>query len=106
MTTAAAPPRSYACSGEGADGDHCCYWDGVKCEYLVEHQAGRRYACGLLLKFGSWSAMNASPDYAAVGQFWESAGLPFNYCETFDPAFCCRSEFRAGRANEFEEVLA
>ena len=44
--------------------------------------------------------MNASPAYAPVGRFWKSIGQPFNYCETFDPAFCCRAEYRAGRNNE------
>ena len=94
------------CTGLGAfveskgEIDHCCYWDGSRCEYLVENVDGRRYACGLLIKYGSWQIMNTSPEYQAVGEFWASHALPFNYCETFDPSFCCRPELRAGRANE------
>ncbi len=94
------------CTGEGADNDHCCYWNGKPCPYLVENVAGRRYACGVMLKYGSWEAMNVSPEYEDVGEFWVSASLPFNYCETFDPAFCCRPELRQGRHNENEVVSA
>ena len=82
------------CTGEGAGGDHCCYQDGVRCPHLVENTAGRRYACGLFLKYGSWEAMNVSPEYKDVGDWWASKGLPFNYCETYNPAKCCRPELR------------
>ncbi len=92
------------CTGLGADDDHCCYQNGVQCVHLVENVAGRRYACGVLLKFGSWDAMNASPEYQSVGEWWVAHGLPFNYCETFDPSFCCRPEFRKGRDNEKASV--
>ncbi len=88
------------CTGEGADGDHCCYVNGKRCPNLVENQGGRRYACGVMLKYGSWEAMAVAPEYKPIGDYWESAGLPFNYCETFDPSFCCRPEHRLGRANE------
>ncbi len=88
------------CTGLGANGDHCCYVAGVRCEYLVENEGGRRYACGLLLKYGTWEAMNSSPEYKPVGDYWVSKHNPFNYCETFDPAFCCRPELRAGRTND------
>jgi hypothetical protein len=89
-----------ACTGEGADGDHCCYVAGERCPNLVENQGGRRYACGALLKYGSWEAMATSPEYKPIGDHWESNGHGFNYCETFDPAFCCRPEYRLGRANQ------
>ena len=103
--------RPYNCTGEGgwADSkgrvDHCCYWGGQPCPYLVENEAGRRYACGLLIKYGSWEKMNESPEYRPVGEWWTRNGnLPWNYCETFDPAFCCRPEYRDGRRNEKEQV--
>ena len=92
------------CTGEGANGDHCCYQNGVRCVHLVENVAGRRYACGVLLKRGTWEAMNASPEYKPIGDYWVSINQVFNYCETFDPVFCCRPEFRQGRNNERSEV--
>lgn len=61
---------------------------------------GRRWVCGLLRRYGSWAAMNESPEYQPVGAFWVSLGNPFNYCETFDPGFCCVPEARAGRSND------
>lgn len=94
------------CTGEGAfveskgGIDHCCYQNGVRCVHLVENVGGRRYACGLRHTLGSWKAVNESSEYQAVGDFWLSIGQVFNYCETFDPAFCCRPEYRNGRDNE------
>ena len=89
------------CNGQGADGDHCCYQAGQRCPYLVENQAGRRYACGLLLKYGSWEAMNESSEYEPIGRHWTRYGsLPWNYCETFSPLFCCRADLNPGYRNE------
>ena len=89
------------CTGNGWDGDHCCYLGGKVCEYLVvDDNAERRFSCGLLVKYGNWKAMNASPEYQPIGQFWESKLNPFNYCESFNPVFCCRPELRAGRHND------
>ena len=79
------------CTGEGVGGTHCCYVNNETCRYLVENQAGRRYACSLYLKFGSWEAMNVSAEYQPVGRFWQSVGQPHNYCETFSPVLCCQS---------------
>jgi hypothetical protein len=92
--------RSYSCTGQGDNGDHCCYLGGKVCPHLVENRGGRRYACGLMLKYGDWAAMRASDEYRFIGGYWMGRGKPFNYCETFDPAFCCRPEFRAGRRYE------
>ena len=92
--------QGFSCNGLGFDGDHCCYQAGVRCVHLVENVGGRRYACGLRIKYGSWARMVASSEYKTVGRFWEKTGNPFNYCETFDPAFCCRPEFRMGRDND------
>ncbi len=78
---------------------HCCYLaGGVVCDHLQENTVpGRRWACGLLVKYGSWAAMNRSPEYKPIGDQWVRRSQPFNYCETFDPSFCCRPEYRDGR---------
>ena len=89
-----------ACTGLGFEGDHCCYVSGKRCPFLREHVAGRRFACGLLVEYGSWDVVVSSVEYEQVGSVWSSLGLPFNYCETFDPAFCCRPELRNGRDND------
>lgn len=50
-----------ACStGDG----HCCHLGqaGV-CPYLVEHMAGRRWACGLYIEHGSWSKVHQDQRY-------------------------------------------
>lgn len=91
-----------ACTGLGADGDHCCYLGGETCEHLVENVAGRRYACGLMVKYGSWELMEQSPEYAEVGAYWEAHPDPkvtFSYCRDFNPIFCCRPELRRGIKN-------
>lgn len=90
------------CTGLGADGDHCCYQAGQRCPHLRENEGGRRYACGLMLELGSWEAMNADPRYEPIGRHWESIGQPFNYCETFNPMFCCRRDLNPGFHNEKE----
>lgn len=81
-----------ACTGEGINNDHCCYVDGKTCAHLVTKQGGRKYACGLMLRHGSWELVNKDPDYEYVGFSWQRAGLPFNYCEIFDPSLCCRKD--------------
>ncbi len=92
-----------ACNGNAAD--HCCYLDGVVCDYLEENTVpGRRWACGLLVRFGSWQAMSASAEYQPIGSHWASIGKPFNYCDTFDPAFCCVPEDRQGRRYEGQPI--
>ena len=90
----------YECVGEGVDGDHCCYVAGTVCPHLRENVAGRRFACGLMLEHGSWAKVVKSEGYREIGETWASLSLPFNYCETFDPAFCCKAEYRDGRLND------
>ena len=78
-----------ACTGAGADGDHCCYVGGKQCKYLRFDHPERKYACGLMMKYGSeWGVMVASPEYQEIGEHWETTNKPFNYCETFNPMFC------------------
>lgn len=82
------------CTGRGAaDGNHCCYVAGQRCRFLEENTVpGRRWVCGLRREFGSWDAVNASDDYRPVGEYWQSIGQPFNYCQTYQPpeGICCR----------------
>ena len=91
------------CHGNGPD--HCCYLGDQICPWLQEFtMPGRRWVCGLLVEYGTWETMNASPEYQPIGTYWARNGTrPHNYCQTFDPAFCCRPEFRMGRANEHSE---
>lgn len=78
------------CTGGGVFGDHCCWVDYEPCRFLVENVAGRRYACGLMFELGSWQTVVADPRYRVVGEFWESVGQSFDYCQSFDPALCCQ----------------
>ena len=80
------------CNGQGVSGTHCCWLGNQPCPYLVENVAGRRYACGLRLEYDSWEPVIRDSRYRRVGEFWESAGLPFHYCMSFDPALCCQKE--------------
>ena len=79
------------CTGNGVQ--HCCWVDGEVCPHLVENKVpGRRWACGLLDKFGSWAGVNESDEYEPIGAHWLTIGAPFNYCESFKPtpAQCCQ----------------
>lgn len=92
-----------ACNGSGVQGEdtHCCWVDGSPCQYLVENADGRRYACGLRINHGSWQAMERSDEYKEIGDYWVSKGLPFDYCQSYNPIFCCRQEENPG-FTEFE----
>ncbi len=96
--------RNYECVGT----EMCCFIRGERCQYSVEDQGGRRYACSLMLKYQSWDEVVASPEYVSVGKEWEAHPadhVKWDYCQTFDPAFCCRPEYRQGRSNELESVV-
>ena len=50
------------CHGNGED--HCCWLGGEVCQYLEENTVpGRRWACGLRRRAGSWSAVYESVAY-------------------------------------------
>lgn len=52
------------CTGDGdARGDHCCWLEGEPCPALEENVDGRRYACGLRRRLGSWEAVYDDPWY-------------------------------------------
>lgn len=81
---------SYDCDGS----EFCCTVGGKKCDYSVEGQGSRRYACALMLKYGNWDDVVASPEYKPIGDFWARGSSPFDYCRSFDPRFCCRADLR------------
>lgn len=88
----------YECDGS----EFCCSLGGTICSFSVEDEAGRAFACGLMTKYGEWDTVIASPEYQPIGEYWARNGtLPFNYCQSFDPAFCCKPEHRNGRRSEF-----
>lgn len=44
--------------------DHCCWINGKVCSYLEEHTVeGRRWACGLFRKLGSWEKVYETEEY-------------------------------------------
>jgi len=44
------------CAGNSED--HCCWVNGKVCPHLEENTVeGRHWACGLLVKLGSWEAV-------------------------------------------------
>lgn len=49
--------------------------------------------------------MNESPEYRPIGEHWLATDNPFNYCEAFDPGFCCMPEHRNGRANDRQAIV-
>ena len=100
------PRTTVECTGQGVDGDHCCYRQGVECEHLIRDYGDRRFACGLLVKYGTWEAANKSSEYKPIGEAWEGGGLPFNYCQQFSPIFCCRKDLNPGFANDHQAWVA
>jgi len=52
---------------------HCCWVDGRLCPHLEEYTvAGRRWACGLLRRLGSWVGVYRSAEYQRdVRPMWE-----------------------------------
>lgn len=72
------------CTGNASD--HCCYF-GTVCEHLEENTVpGRRWACGLLRRYGSWEAVYASPEWPAVLEKAVACGLSDQYrCGSWPP---------------------
>jgi hypothetical protein len=67
--------------------DHCCYLGqaGV-CPHLEENTVpGRSWACGLLVRLGSWAVVHEAPQYVRdVRPFWDSF-RPDLDCGTWPP---------------------
>lgn len=86
------------CTGRGAaNGDHCCYPDGVRCQFLVENVEGRKYACGLMAELGDWDKVLTDPRYQPVQAIWDRTGLYLtngSSCKTWQPEAgqCCRGD--------------
>lgn len=86
----------------GNQPDHCCYVNGVACQYLGENIVeGRRWACSLFVQYGDWSLVHQDPGYIAnVQSVWDSLGLRedgtpvIESCGTWGPGTgqCCFSE--------------
>jgi hypothetical protein len=52
---------------EGNIEDHCCWVAGEVCEFLQENTVpGRRWACGLLVKYGDWESVYIATEYDSV----------------------------------------
>jgi hypothetical protein len=66
--------------------DHCCWIVGRVCPHLEEGTVpGRRWACGLRRRLGSWAAVHASPEYRRdVRPFW-ARFRPDLDCGTWPP---------------------
>jgi len=65
------------CSGN-AEG-HCC-WFGEVCKHLEENTVpGRRWACGLFRKYGSWGAVYETAEWQEVYKTAISCGLREGY---------------------------
>jgi len=92
MTSPLPPLPVSPCHGGGAS--HCCWVDGEVCRFLVENVVeGRRWACGLLLKLGSWDAVHADPGYREhVQPVWDAVGI--ESCGAWGPGSgqCCYGE--------------
>ena len=54
------------CRGKGPD--HCCWFQGKACEFLVDtgRRHRRRWVCSLRDELGSWDAVHADPRYEPV----------------------------------------
>jgi hypothetical protein len=61
---------------EGDRDDHCCHVDGEVCRFLEQDTVpGRRWACGLYRRLGSWPAVYADPGYVEhVQPFFDAHG--------------------------------
>ncbi len=47
-----------------------------------------------MVQYGDWDTVIASQEYKPIGDHWASGSSPFDYCRSFDPAFCCRPDQR------------
>jgi hypothetical protein len=80
------------CVGRGSlDGGHCCYVNGVVCDFLeLETMSGRNFVCGLRRELGSWSAVHTDPRYQPIQAEWDKVGI--SSCGEWQPrpGECCR----------------
>ena len=92
-------------SCHGNNKDHCCTFNGIDCKYLEKDTVpGRRWACGLHVKYGGWEgALNSweyikdiAPNFnkkGGVGGAYNCREWPTNeYIQNFPKACCCFKE--------------
>ena len=61
----------------GNSDDHCCYLKGKACPFLEYNTVpGRKWACGLMRRFGDWDEVLASDEYiGTVAPVFEPLGM-------------------------------
>lgn len=80
------------CTGQGVNGDHCCYVNGVECRYLERGTVpGRNFVCGLRRELGSWAKVHADPRYQPIQAHWDQVGI--SSCGEWQPkpGECCNT---------------
>jgi hypothetical protein len=79
--------------------EHCCFVDGEVCRYLEENTVpGRRWACGLLRRLGSWDAVHADAGYlACVQPVWDRVGIESCGAWGEGTGQCCYAAVKADR---------
>jgi hypothetical protein len=67
--------------------DHCCWFNGKVCKYLVENAAeGYRYSCGLKLKYGTWDRAMSSDEWMTdIKPLMEQIGYVGLKCNEWPP---------------------
>jgi hypothetical protein len=74
------------CHGNGPT--HCCYVNGIECQYLVKDINSRKWSCGLLVQYGDWDSVHSSEPYLDnVRPHWVANGTPD--CGTWIGPGCC-----------------
>lgn len=66
------------CNGTGdASGEPCCYVNGELCPHLqINGPSGRKYACGLFVKYGNWDLVHGSAEYNITPKpTWKEKGV-------------------------------
>ena len=73
------------CSGNNEG--HCCHFFSGVCQFLEENTVpGRRWACSLLRKYGSWEEMYLSEEWKIVIADAIASGLGEDYrCGSWPP---------------------
>lgn len=75
---------------------HCCWIAGKVCEYLGENIVeGRRWACKLYLKHGSWAAVHASEEHRHLRTVhWKGTTMHGMLCGDWPQEFPVTNEMR------------
>lgn len=64
-----------SCHGNGDT--HCCYINGVECQYLIKNVNDRKWSCGLLTQYENWDTVYTSQQYTNnVQPYLIAAGSP------------------------------